>query len=210
MCELNILLSHGSPNDVHRQAVESLCLRVKQALGDEIQAAFLGDALPQGAKVVPLFLTQGQHLEKDVPAMAEASGVQLIAGPAGFPAAMAEMALEMAVAQRQKQRAVMFALYRLNVAEALMAELYERSKKFPLPAIAALHGQCDVASVLRLWQAEDIKDVLIQPVLLFPGHSMDALAAVAKSSGLEVRIGPVLSEHPGFAAWLAGRFRESA
>jgi len=205
---VNILLSHGSPNDVHRHAVEALCGKVAQVLGGEVGAAFLGDVLPQGAKVLPLFLTHGRHLEKDVPAMAEMADVKLIAGPAAYPADMAEMALTLAVGKRQKQRAVMFALYRLSVAGALMAELYERSKKFPLPAIAALHGQCDVVSVLRLWKSEGIRDVLIQPVLLFPGHSMDALGQVARESGLDVAIGPVLSEHPRFAEWLAGRFQE--
>jgi sirohydrochlorin ferrochelatase len=206
---LNILLSHGSPNDVHRHAVEALCARVAQDLNEEVCAAFLGDALPVGANVLPLFLTRGRHLETDVPAMAEAVDVNLITGPAGYPADMAQMALELAVELRQKQRAVMFALYRLAVAESLMAELYERSKKFSLPAIAALHGQCNVASVLRLWQAEEIKEVLIQPVLLFPGHSMDALRETAGKSGLDVSIGPVLSEHPRFAEWLAGKFREA-
>jgi len=206
---LNILLSHGSPNDAHRHAVEALCGKVAQALGEEVYTAFLGDDLPQGVRAIPLFLTHGLHLEKDVPAMVEASNVRLIAGPAGYPAVMAEMALELAVLQRKKQRAVMFALYRLGVAEELMAELYERSKKFPLPAIAALHGQCNVASVLRLWQAEGMLDVLVQPVLMFPGHSVDALAGHAKVSGLVVTVGSALSAHPRFAEWLAGRFREA-
>jgi len=66
-----------------------------------------------------------------------------------------------------------------------------------------------VASVLCLWKAEDIKEALIQPVLLFPGHSMDALGEVARESGLEVGIGPTLSEHPRFTEWLAGKFREA-
>ena len=177
-------------------------------LGEAVNTAFLGDDLPEGAKVLPLFLTHGRHLENDVPKMAEVSGVQLIAGPAEYPDKMAEMALELAVGQRNKQRAVMFALYRLGDAQDLMAEVYERSKKFPLPSIAALHGQCKAASVLALWKAEAITDALIQPVLLFPGHSMDALIELAKSSDLGFSMGPVLSDHPRFAEWLAGCFQE--
>ena len=204
---MNILLSHGSPNDVHRKAVEALAGKVSLALGESVNSAFLGDDLPKGARVLPLFLTHGRHLEVDVPEMAEASGAQLIAGPAEYPADMAQMALELAVGQRNKQRAVMFALYRLGDAHDLMAELYERSKKFPLPSIAALHGQCNAASVLALWKAETITDALIQPVLLFPGHSMDALTEVAKKSDMDFSVGPVLSDHPRFAAWLAGCFK---
>jgi len=206
---LNILLSHGSPNDVHRHTVEALCGKVAQALGEEVYAAFLGDDLPQGARVLPLFLMHGRHLEKDVPKMMGSADARLITGPAEYPSDMAQMALELAVEQRKKQRAVMFVLYHLGATEALMAELYERSKKFSLPAVAALYGQCDVASVLRLWKEEGIVDVLVQPVLLFPGHSMDTLSGVADASGLEVSTGRVLSAHPQFANWLAAQFREA-
>jgi sirohydrochlorin ferrochelatase len=207
---LKILLSHGSPNDVHRHAVEALAERVSGLLEEPVNAAFLGDDLPEGAKILPLFLLHGRHLTTDVPKMLEATKSRLVAGPAAYPAEMAQMAFELASTQRKKQRAVMFALYRLGAADALMAELYERSKKFSLPAITALHGQCDVASVLDLWKAEEIREVLIQPVLLFPGHSVDALDDIAGKSGLEYSIGPALSEHPDFTDWLAGKFREAA
>ena len=207
---MNILLSHGSPNDVHRHAVEALAEKVSALLSEPVNAAFLDDDLPKGAKILPLFLLHGRHLERDVPKMLESTQSQLIDGPAAYPADMAQMAFELASTQRKKQRAVMFALYRLGAADALMAELYERSKKFSLPAIAALHGQCDVASVLRLWKAEEIKEVLIQPVLLFPGHSIDALGEIAEKSGLECGVGPSLSEHPDFTEWLAAKFREAA
>ena len=206
---MNILLSHGSPNDVHRHAVEALAQKVSALLGEPVNAAFLDDDLPKNAKILPLFLLHGRHLERDVPKMLESTQSQLIDGPAEYPADMAQMAFELASKQREKQRAVMFALYRLGAADTLMAELYDRSKKFSLPAIAALHGQCSAASVLELWKREGFAEVLIQPVLLFPGHSMDALAELAASSGLAVSIGPVLSEHPRFVEWLAGRFQET-
>jgi len=206
---MNVLLSHGSPDDAHRLAVEALAAGVSIQLGEPVTAAFLDDALPDRARVLPLFLTQGRHLRNDVPAMIQAADACLLAGPADFPAEMAEMALESVVELRNKQRAVMFALYRLGGAQALMAELYDRSKKFSLPAIAGLYGQCDAASVLRLWKSEGHKDALVQPVLLFPGHSLDALRQAAQDSGLNIAIGPVLSEHPRFTAWLAERFKES-
>lgn len=206
---MNILLSHGSPDDAHRQALDELAQAVSTELGEAVGTAFLDDALPQGARVLPLLLGRGRHSDRDVPAMIEAAGAELLTGPAGHPAAMADMAFELAQQKRGKQRAVMFALYRLSAAQALMAELYERSKKFSLPAIAGLHGQCDVASVLRLWADEGLKEALIQPVLLFPGHSLQTLEDAGVQSGLDVAIGPVLCEHSGLAAWLAERFREA-
>jgi len=207
---LNILLSHGSPNNVHRHAVEALAQKVSALLGEPVNAAFLDDDLPKGAKILPLFLLHGRHLERDVPKMLESTQSQLIDGPAAYPADMAQMAFELASTQREKQRAVMFALYRLGAADTLMAELYDRSKKFSLPAIAALHGQSNAASVLELWKREGLAEVLIQPVLLFPGHSIDALGEIAEKSGLNFSVGPTLSEHPGFTDWLADRFRKSA
>lgn len=206
---MNILLSHGSPNDAHRHAVEALAEKVSALLGETVTAAFLGDDLPEGANILPLFLLHGRHLERDVPKMMNSIQAQLIDGPAAYPADMAQMAFELASTKRKKERAVMFALYRLGAADALMAELYERSKKFSLPAIAALHGQCNVASVLELWKGEGIAEVLIQPVLLFPGHSVDALGDIAEKAGLDFSVGPALSEHPDFTDWLAGRFREA-
>jgi len=205
---MNVLLSHGSPDEAHREALEALASRVSAELGKPVGVAFLDDVLPNGARVLPLFLTQGRHLGNDVPAMIEAADACLLAGPADFPAEMAQMAYELAIELRSKQRAVMFALYRLTGAQGLMTELYDRSKKFSLPAIAGLYGQCDAASVFRLWKSEGHKDALIQPVLLFPGHSLDTLHQAAQDSGLNVTIGPVLCEHPRFAVWLAERFRE--
>jgi sirohydrochlorin ferrochelatase len=207
---LNVLLSHGSPGEAHRQAVEALAGKVAAELGEPVGTAFLGDALPAGARLLPLFLTRGRHLVQDVPAMVGTAGAELLPGPADDPADVAQMALELAQTTRTKQRAVMFALYRLGDAEALMAELYDYSKQFPLPAIAGVHGQCSVASVLQLWAEEGIGGVLIQPLLLFPGHSLDLLRQVADASGLEVAVGPALSEHGGFAGWLASRFKGAA
>jgi len=207
---MKILLSHGSPDPAHRQAVEELAHRVEDTLGETVEAAFLGDALPKGADVLPMFLIEGGHLLKDVPEMIAASGARLIKGPAAFPDDMAGMAIDLAVAKRLKQRAVMFALYRLPGAQSLMAPMYTLSRKFPLPAIAALHGQCDVASVLRLWGGEGVKQALIQPLLLFPGKSLDQLKQCAEGMAMDIVVGRPLTEHPDFPLWLAERFREAA
>jgi len=206
---LNYLLSHGSPNDAHLKAVEALAHQVTSCLGERVQAVFLGHALPEGARVLPLFLTRGRHLQKDVPAMISASRAMLVAGPADFPMDVARMAMDMAVAERGKQRAVMFALYRLMGARGLMADLYTLSRKFPLPAIAGVHGQCDVESVLGLWNADGISQALIQPVLLFPGESLARLEACASDREMDIVVGRPLSEHADFPSWLAERFREA-
>jgi len=207
---VNILLSHGSPNVQHRQAVEALALSVGTLLGEAAEAVFLGDTLPDGARVVPLFLLYGRHLQVDIPAMAKGRDIEILGAPADDSAAMAGMALEIAGQTRGKQRAVMFAFYKLLAGEALMAQIYELGRKFSLPSVAGLHGTANVASVLELYREEGMKDAYIQPMLLFPGHSLDRLEEAANASGLEVQIGPVLSRHPEFALWLANQFRGAA
>jgi len=207
---MRVLLSHGSPDPAHRQAVEGLAHRVAEILGEPVEAAFLGSELPKCAVVLPLFLIEGGHLLKDAPQMITVSEAKLIKGPAAFPDDMAGMAMDLAIAKRGKQRAVMFALYRLPGAQALMASIYTLSRKFPLPAITALHGQCDVPSVLQLWHSEGIKQALIQPLLLFPGKSLDQFEQCAADMDMDIVVGRPLTEHPDFPAWLAARLRGAA
>jgi len=184
-------------------------MKVAGRLGSEVRAAFLGDDLSPEANVMPLFLMQGEHLRNDVTNMVKSSHSNIIPGPADCSAEIGQMALSLATATRKKQRTVMFALYRLLHAEALMSTLYDVSKAFPLPAIAGLRGVCDVRSVLDLWCRNGVEEALIQPVLLFPGKSLARLEQLADKASMDIIIAPPLTEHPDFSAWLAERFRQS-
>ncbi len=204
---MHVILAHGSSDQACARGLQQLADRVADRLAAPVQEATLGERLPSKAHVLPLLLGCGAHWQRDVSAMISDADARLIAGPAEHPALMADMLQAMAMDRREKQRAVLFAMYRLISAEALMAELYRVSKRFSLPAIAALHGVCDVASVLQLWRHEGVQDVLIQPALLLPGHSLARLHELVDSSGMNVVVGEPLAACDAFADWLAECFR---
>lgn len=210
MSSVNILLIHGSSHPAHAQAAGVLAENVAQKAGREFRIVRLGEELPTEALVMPLFLSEGKHLQEDVSAMLEASNGRPVPGPASFPDEMAEMIAGRVAEKRGRCRAAMFVLYRLLGATALSAALYRSSKQFPLPAVAALHGECRFTDTLALWKQEGQGNAFLQPVLLFPGASHDSLKQQAADSGLEVNIGEPLAMLPEFADWVAGRFLEAA
>ncbi|RMH61343.1 MAG: hypothetical protein D6678_03745 [Zetaproteobacteria bacterium] len=203
-----VLLAHGSPDARHGAALRRLARDVGARLGCAVRHATLDDALPTGAHVLPLLLTEGRHGRCDAPASIARAAATRVDGPAERPAEIADLLLAEVQRVRARQRAVMFVVYRFDLAESLVAELYRVSKQFPLPAIAAVHGGCDVASVLALWRAEGVRDVLIQPALLFPGITLDALRAQAACPEMCVHVGTPLYASQAFVAWIARRFKE--
>lgn len=205
---VNVLLVHGSSHSEHDEAAAKLAAAVAAEAGEAFHIVRLGESLPAGARVMPLFLTEGKHLREDVPAMLAEARAERVPGPAAFPETMAELIGTQAGEMRGRCRTVMFVLYRLLGATELSAALYRRSKRFPLPAVAALHGECSFVDVLGLWQREGQTEAFVQPALLFPGASLNELKVRAIASGIQVKIGEPLAELPGFAAWIATRFRE--
>jgi len=207
---VNILLTHGSSNAEHDEAAAQLAAAVAAEAGEAFHIARLGESLPAGARVMPLFLTEGKHLREDVPAMLTAGKATLIAGPASHADAIAAMLADYVAEQRGRCRAVLLVLYRLLGSTALSAAIYRESKRFPLPAVAALHGECSFADVLALWRQDGHTDAFVQPVLLFPGASLDELAQRIGEHEMKVQLGKPLAELPGFVRWIAARFREGS
>lgn len=207
---MNILLTHGSGDAAHGESAARLAESVADKLGADVSVFRLGDELPKGGCVMPLFLGAGKHLREDVPAMLQASKARRVPGPADDADAMAALLAECPAVVRGRCRAVIFVLYRLLGATALTAALYRESKRFPLPAVAALHGECHWTGVLELWRREGQTEMIVQPALLFPGVSLNELRSQADASGLEVYIGEPLAELPGFVEWVAKQFREAA
>jgi len=205
---VNVLLVHGSSHAEHDEAAAKLAAAVAAEAGEAFHIVRLGENLPAGARVMPLFLTEGKHLREDVPAMLATGKATLIAGPASYADAIAAMLADEIAAQRGRCRAVLLVLYRLLGSTVLSAALYRESRRFPLPAIAALHGECSFADVLDLWRQDGQADAFVQPVLLFPGASLDELTERIGETGMQVKIGKPLTELPGFARWIAARFRE--
>jgi len=203
---MNILLAHGSSDARHGDQVRKLAADVSRILGDTVQAAFLSDeTLAKGARVLPLFLGEGQHGLTDAPALAEKSGAVLLPSLAAHADKIADLVYARVTAETRRVN-TLFGLYRFSGFEAPYAALHERNKRCTLVAHGALHGQPSVASVLRLWRENGVESIKLQPMLLFDGKSMDEMAAMA--DGNDVEILPVLSRGEEFAELIALLFED--
>jgi len=203
---MKILLAHGSSDSRHGEQVKTLACKVSGLLGEEIGTTFLDDhALPEDATVLPLFLGQGKHVREDIPALIAASGCRLLPALDHYADTIADMAVGHMTKETRRINAL-FVLYRFAGFEKLAAALYGRMKICSKHALASLHSEPSVTTVLQHWQQEDVKVISLQPMLLFEGKSMDRLRAMTEP--FEISVAPVLSEHDGFAAWIADCLRE--
>jgi len=196
-----VLLAHGSSDARHAAQVQSLAARVSERLGEEVGCAFLSDErLPEGAYVLPLFLGCGRHGTRDAPALAEKSGAHLLPSLAAHAEAIADLAYDRVTNDTRRVNAL-FGLYRFIGFEQLYASLHERNRRCTLVAHGALRTEPSIASVLRLWRADGVTPVRLQPMLLFEGKSMEDMAAMAGSDDVEIL--PVLSQDEDFVELIA-------
>ncbi len=200
------MLTHGSPEPAHKLSVQSLAARVEALLGETVIMVALGEPMPGGARVLPLFLTRGRHLVADVPQLVSDCGGRLLAAPADCPDAVARIAVELA-AEAGEGRPVLFALYRPSEC-GLEEALKHRGRRFPAQAIAYLHGIENMRAALARWRRQGIGKAVVQPLLIFPGDSLGRMRRLAADSNMAIRFGKTLHEHAGFPAFLARIFRE--
>ncbi|MDX8391506.1 MAG: hypothetical protein R8K53_02905, partial [Mariprofundaceae bacterium] len=165
----------------------------------------------KGARVLPLFVGEGKHVEEDVPKLADKSDCIMLPPLAAHADRIAELAYDRATAEGRRV-SVLFGLYRFAGFGALYAALHERNKRCTLVAHGALHGEPSIASVLKLWREDGVSPIKLQPMLLFDGKSMDEMAAQTAGGDAErndVEILPVLSQAPGFAELIASLLHEN-
>jgi len=204
---MNILLAHGSSAASHAEQVRSLADTVGGLLGEEVGVAFLDDErLPDGARVLPLFLGEGTHVREDIPQLEAKSDCTLLPSLSAHAEAIAELAYDLATVHTRRLN-VLFALYRFAGFEALAAALHNSNKRCSLVAMGSLHSEPSVSSVLQHWQGEGIDRVTLQPMLLFEGRTMDRVRGMTEGFG--VTINPPLSGHDGFAALIAACLKET-
>jgi len=200
------LLAHGSCDAGHAEKVRELAAKVTPLLGESVGTAFLDDAsLPQGAKVLPMFLGEGQHVSQDVPELMAKTDAICLPSLAAYADSIAAMAVAHVQANFENA-ATVFVLYRMANFEALKHALDTKAADFPKHAIAALYGDEAVLDVVQAWQQQGINHIVIQPMLLFAGHSLHALNnAVGHLEG--VQMSSVLCDCETFPAWIADCFR---
>jgi sirohydrochlorin ferrochelatase len=201
---MNILLAHGSPDSRHGEQVRKMADKVANILGEQVGASFLNEkSLPEGARVLPLFLGDGQHVLVDTPEFIGASGCEMLPPLANQAARIAEMAFDL-VAEESRRVNTLFAIYRFSGFERLTTELYKQSKRCSKVALAALHASPSIEAVLEHWQTEDIKQVALQPMLLFEGHTLDMVRIrVDYAKSPRIKYGPVLAKHEAMPVLIA-------
>jgi len=203
-----VLLAHGSSHANHAVQVKALAEQVSVLLGEDVGAAFLSDAiLPKEATVLPLFLGHGKHLSHDVPQLIESSEAIMLPALADAADDIAKLLLDQ-ITKESKRIHVVFTVYQFTGFTNIVAALYKHAKGCSLAAISALHGAPDVQSVLQNINLQGSKKVVLQPVLLFDGHSVDTCKTTAESVDMDIEVMPPLVEMEGFAALIADRLKQ--
>jgi len=205
---MNLLLAHGSSDSKHVEQVKSLSCKVSNLLDEEVGTAFLGDSeLPKGSAVFPLFLGEGKHVGEDIPKLIATSDCTLLPPLALQTDAIADMAISQMTKETRRINAL-FVMYQFSGFEKLAASLYASIKICSKHALASLHSEPSVSTLLQHWHQEQVKAISLQPMLLFEGKSMDRLRAMTKP--FDISIEPVLSEYDGFSVLIADCLRDEA
>ena len=203
-----VLLTHGSSHAKHASQAKALAEKVSQSLDEQVQVSFLSDkTLPTGANVLPLFLGEGKHMKHDVPALIQAAKANMLTTPSDAAGSLADLVVSQ-LTQDSKRIHVVFVVYQFTGFEKIVAALYKRAKKCSLVAMAALHGKPNIENVLNNLEQQGIKKVLLQPLLFFEGHSLNACISMTKKTNIEVEIKPALVNIDGMSDWITQQFKQ--
>lgn len=207
---MNILLAHGSSDSRHAAQVEKLAESVSSELGEAIELRFLdSEMMPEGSTVLPLLLGEGWHAKKDIVRLAEASDCTMLPSLSSHAVPIACMASDLAKQTLAGDCSVIFALYHLEGFESMGSSLEKLSARFERLAVVEMHKSPNIGEMLEAWQAEAVNNIVVQPMALFEGKTMESVRRSVEQSGGEALVGPVLSSHMAFQAFIADCFRES-
>lgn len=208
---MNILLVHGSPDPRHREQAELLASRTAAVLGDEVRIASLDDEqIPHGARVLPMFVGEGRHAGEDATRFAERCGGVLLPPLSQAAELLADLGVSMAASMQASREPVIFIFYRFQRFERLLTAIYAQRKRLTRMGMASLHGVPDCMDMVRFWQGEGAQRLVIQPMLLFAGRSLDAAMAGIASAQTQLVWGEPLAAHPAMPGLIAGRLRGAA
>ena len=206
---MKLLLAHGPSDSINGEQVRALAENVSSLLTEEGGTAFLSyKKLPHDAQILPLFLGAGTHMSEDIPKLAAVSKCSLLAPLAEQSESNAALAYD-ALTLETKRINTLFAIYRFGGFESLVAALHASNKRCSQVAIASMHSDPSISSVLDLWHNDGLTQVTIQPMLLFAGHSLARVENMITESMMNTTLAPVLSEYEGFAELVANLLRSS-
>jgi sirohydrochlorin ferrochelatase len=207
---MNILLAHGSSDSRHAAEAQALADKAAKQLGEAVEVRYLDTAaVPAGARVLPLLLGEGWHARNDISRLSQASVCTMLPSLSDRAGSIAGMAGDLAAAAFSGEVNAIFAVYHFHGFETVMTALHELKNRFPRMSLAAMYSSPDVGELLALWQNEGVKNMVVQPMALFEGRTMEKLHRTVAESGVDAQIGPTLSSHADFPAFIADCFRES-
>ncbi len=202
---MNILLAHGSSDSRHAAQAEKLAERASAILGEAIELHFLSsESMPDGAKVLPLLLGEGWHAKKDLVRLAEASNCTMLPSLSQRGRPIASMASELA--GEASCSGVVFALYHFNGFEAVAEALKMKAGAFADLEIASIYDSPDITESIAAMRQRGIEKIVVQPLALFEGKTMNKVREIVAASGGGIAIGRELTAHRDFPAFIAGCF----
>lgn len=209
---MNILLAHGSSDSRHGEQAAMLADRAAVILGYSIELRFLSsEVLPAGARVLPLLLGEGWHARKDIVRLAQASDCTMLPSLSqrGGPIAsmVTELASELAADRYGGGAGVIFALYHFKGFEAVAEALKTAADAFADSAIASIYDSPDIGESITAMRQRGIEKIVVQPLALFEGKTMNRVREIVADLGGGVAVGRELTAHPDFSDFIAGCFR---
>ena len=205
---MNILLAHGSSDSRHATQAQQLADRASTELGEAVELRFLdSETMPEGAKVLPLLLGEGWHAKVDLKRLSEASNCTMLPSLSSRAVPVACMAADLAKETLPGDANAMFAVYHLEGFELITSALKGLTARFNHLSVVEMHGSSSVTEQLLQWQDEG--EIVVQPMALFEGRTMESVRRSVGQSGSGALVGPVLSSHIAFPAFIADCFRGS-
>jgi len=205
---MNILLAHGSSDSRHATQAQQLTDRAAEELGEAIELRFLNsEMMPEGAKVLPLLLGEGWHAKVDLKKLSEVSICTMLPALSARSIPIACMASDLAKGAISGNSSAVFAVYHIEGFETIAKALHGLSTRFDDLSVVEMHQSPNVSDQLQQWKERE--NIIVQPIALFEGRTMESVRRSVEQSESDAVVGPVLSSHIAFPAFIADCFRES-
>lgn len=206
---MNVLLAHGSSDSRHATQAQQLADRAAEELGDAIELRFLDSkTMPDTAYVLPLLMGEGWHARVDLKKLAEASSCKMLPSLSSRAVPIACMASDLVKTTLPGDANAIFAVYHLEGFETMTDALNGLKARFERLSVVEMHKSPNVAEALAQWQTEGVENMVVQPMALFEGRTMESVRQTISKSETGALVGPVLSSHIAFPAFIADCFRE--
>ncbi|MFC1536391.1 sirohydrochlorin chelatase [Pseudomonadota bacterium] len=211
---MNILLAHGSSDSRHATQAQLLAEKAAEELGAAVELRFLSsEKMPEGAHVLPLLLGEGWHAKHDITRLAAASDCTMLPALSARSIPIACMAADLAIDcfpdLQASQCSALFSIYHFDGFETVTKALEGLTQRFSDVAVAGIYSSPTLEESLVQWREDGVQNIVVQPMALFEGRTMEHVRRTVAQSEVDAQVGPVLSSHAGFPGFIADCFRES-